>query len=94
MNMNEDDEDNDDNDLQLLCNSCESESDKVRIEKNRTCQNRTDECEIRWGYSKIHSELITKRRTNEQNKMTHKIGKQHGHNTNNSVIAIAIIKKQ
>ena len=75
MNMNEDDEDNDDNDLQLLCNSCESESDKVRKEKNRTCQNRTDECEIRWGYSKIHSELITKRRTNEQNKMTHKIGK-------------------
>ena len=75
MNMNEDDEDNDDNDLQLLCNSCESESDKVRIENNRTCQNRTVECEVRWRYSKIHSELITKRRTNEQNKMTHKIGK-------------------
>lgn len=29
MNMNEDDGEDDDEDLQLLCNSCESESDKV-----------------------------------------------------------------
>ena len=53
MNMNEDDGEDDDEDLQLLCNSCESESDKVRIENNSTvqhstCQNRTDQMNVKY----------------------------------------------